>query len=316
MEETILVTGATGFLGRHLVPVLEEEFGKENVKGVCSRDFDLTEREQVEAMFERFRPDVVVHLAAYSGGIAANKKFQADFFHVNNLLMTHTFREAARRKVKKLVFPIAGCGYPSDAPTPIEEDMLWKGFPQGESAGYSMAKKMGAVASLVYRNQYGLDSSVPLPGNMYGEYDNFKKEESHVIPALVRRFHETILEGRDSITIWGTGNPVRDFVYAGDVARTFPFFIREHHSSDPVNISSGRGITIKELAAKIAELTGFQGEIHWDTTKPDGQMVKIFSVERMRSLGLECPTPLEEGLARTIAWFKANYETRGDGIRL
>lgn len=315
-EYRVVVTGATGFLGHHLMPILLKGYGKGHVTGLSSRDYDLTDAVQVHSMFEELKPEILVHLAAYSGGIGANRKYPADFFHRNILFVSLVFEEAAKFGVKKLIFPMGGCSYPAKAVSPIDEGQMWNGYPQQESAGYSMAKKMGIVASASYRQQYGLNSVVIIPGNMYGEYDNFRNDESHVIPAMIRRLFEAKRTGMKSVVMWGTGKPVRDFVYAGDVAATIPFFIEKYDSSEPVNISSGMTISIKELADTMVELLGYQGEIVWDTTKPDGQMVKIFEVSKMKSLGLSCPTSLRDGLKRTIAWFEKHYDKRTDGIRL
>ncbi len=312
----IVVTGATGFLGRHLMPILVKLYGEKQVIGLSSKDYNLMDPIQVRRMFEECKPEVLIHLAAYVGGIGANRDFPADFFYRNILLTTLVFQAAMEYGVKKLIYPIGGCSYPATATSPIDESQMWNGYPQPESAGYAMAKKMGLVASISYRQQYGLNSVVIIPGNMYGEYDNFRINESHVIPAMIRRFFEAKRAGAKQVVMWGTGKPVRDFVYAGDVAAAIPFFIENYNSSDPVNISSGTRTSIKELAETIKELIGYQGEIVWDTSKPDGQMVKIFDVTRMKSLGLSCPTPLREGLKRTIAWFEKNYDIRSDGIRL
>lgn len=312
----ILVTGATGFLGRHAMPVLQGAYGKENVVGVNSQDFDLMQRDQVEALLDKYKPEVVVHLAAYSGGIGANRDFPADFYFRNTILTANMFDVAARRGVRKLLYPMGGCSYPAKAASPIGEDQLWQGYPQPESAGYSTAKMMGTVAATSYRRQYGLNATVIIPGNMYGEFDNFRNSESHVVPAMIRRYHEAQLNGLQTIEMWGSGKPERDFVYAGDVAAVLPYFIDQFDESGPVNISSGTRTSIRTLAETIASLTGFAGEIVWDTTKPDGQMIKIFDPARLNALGLACNTPLETGLRRTIAWFMDNYAAAGDGLRL
>ena len=316
MAKRILLTGATGFLGRHTRPVLERRYGGDNVVCVSSRDCDLMDRAQADRLLDETAPDVVVHYAAYSGGIGANKTYPADFYYRNTLLTAHMFDAAARHDVKKLVYPMGGCSYPAAAASPIDEAQLWTGYPQQESAGYSTAKMMGTVAARSYRSQYGLDATVIVPGNMYGEYDNFDRLNSHVVPAMIRRYYEAMRDGASQVVMWGTGRPQRDFVYAGDVAATIPFFIEDFPEPGPVNISSGTCVSIRELATTIAEHVGFAGEIVWDDSKPDGQMVKIFSVERMHALGIECPTSLRDGLARTIRWFAANYPGQTDGLRL
>jgi GDP-L-fucose synthase len=312
----ILVTGSRGFLGRHVAPVLAASFPDSRITAVGRNDFDLMDPAETRRMLEQYRPDAVVHLAAYVGGIGANRTFPADFYYRNTMLTANMFEAASRFGVSKLVYTMGGCSYPARAPSPIAESEMWNGYPQPESAAYSTAKKMGLVASAGYRAQYGLNSIVLVPGNMYGEYDNFRNSESHVVPALIRRFLEAGRAGAASIPVWGSGRPVRDFVYAADVAALFPFFIREYHSSEPVNLSSGTGVTVRELAETIRNLTGFPGEIAWNTSQPDGQMLKVFDVSAMRGLGLSCPTPLEEGLRKTIQWFRTNYESEGDGLRL
>ena len=316
MSDRILLTGASGFLGRHTRPVLEARYGAANVVAVSSADYDLMDRRQVDALFEKARPDIVVHYAAYSGGIGANSAFPADFYFRNTILTANVFDAAARAKVKKLVYPMGGCSYPAAAKSPIDESQLFQGYPQKESAGYSTAKMMGVVAAQSYRKQYGLNATVIIPGNMYGEYDNFHPRDSHVVPAMIRRYYEARLNNTPFVEMWGTGAPERDFVYAGDVAKTIPFFIESFDESGPVNISSGTATPIKQLAATIAKVAGYEGEIRWDTSKPDGQMVKIFDTAKMSALGLSCPTGLDEGLRRTADWLAKNHATRGDGLRL
>ena len=187
---TIVVTGATGFLGRHLLPILRARYGAEHVVGLCSRDYDLLDPVQVRRLFAERRPRVLIHLAAYSGGIGANRTYPADFFYRNILFTTLAFQGAAEAGVEKMIFTMGGCSYPAKAASPINEAQMWEGYPQPESAGYSVAKKMGLVASASYRTQYGLNSVVLIPGNMYGEFDNFRANESHVVPGLIRRYYE------------------------------------------------------------------------------------------------------------------------------
>lgn len=312
----ILVTGSTGFLGRHLMPLLYKKYGEINVLGVSSEDYDLLEAEKVDEMLRVVKPDVLIHLAAYSGGIGANRTYPADFFYKNSMFVSLMFEAAAKCGVKKLIYPMGGCSYPATATSPIDEQQMWDGYPQQESAGYSVAKKMGIVASNAYRTQYGLNSVVLIPGNMYGEYDNFRDNESHVVPAMVRRYYEAKIRGDSEIVMWGDGCPVRDFVYAGDVAKVIPWFIENYDSSEPVNISSGTETSIRVLAETIRSKMGWEGDINWDTSKPNGQQVKIFSVDRMKSLGLQCDTSLDVGLGNTIAWLERNYKLKGNGIRL
>ena len=314
MYERILVTGSTGFLGHHLMPRLKSAFPKAEIIGVGRRDADLLEPGAPARLLRNTQPDCVVHMAAKSGGIITNIKRPAEFFYENVVMNTHMLHDAQQAGVKKFVTFMGGCSYPSDARSPIDESQMWAGYPQIESAGYSVAKKMLLTQSWAYRVQHGFNSIVLIPGNVYGEWDNFNLEEAHVIPALIRKYMEAQERQDPTITAFGTGKPTRDFVYAGDVMATIPWFIQNYNSSEPVNISAGRRISIRELAETVKKVTGFAGEIVWDTTKPDGQMDKIFDVTRLHSLGLSCDTSLEDGLRRTTDWFRQARE-RGE-VRL
>lgn len=313
-KDHIVVTGSTGFLGGHLMPVLRKKYPGNKISGLSSKDYNLLDSHQVDRMFDDLSPDIIIHLAAYSGGIEANRMKPADFFHINLLLMENVFYTSAKKGVKKLVYPMGGCSYPGNAVSPIDESQMWNGYPVETSAGYSVAKKMGITASGVYRQQYGLNSSVIIPGNMYGEFDNYRNGESHVIPGLIRRFYEAKRDGLEKVYMWGTGTPTRDFVYAGDVAAVIPYFI-ENDENGPVNISSGTTTTIRQLSEMIAEKLAYKGLLDWDTTKPDGQIHKIFDTQKLKSLGLSCNTSLADGLEKTIKWFSENYNTQG-AVRL
>jgi len=307
------VTGATGFLGHHIVPALRAA-GYANVVGVGRRDYDLLQPGRAEALLRDTQPDAVVHLAARVGGILANKKYPAEFFYENIAINTALFHAAWRAGVRKLVTLMGGCSYPAKAVSPIGESQMWDGYPQAESAAYSVAKKMLLVQSAAYRQQYGFNSVVLVPGNVYGEWDNFNLEASHVVPALIRKYVEAAEQNRPAVTAWGSGRPTRDFVYAGDVAAVIPWFLERYDSSEPVNISTGTRITIRELAEAVKAAAGFRGRIEWDASKPDGQADKIFDVTRLHQLGLNCPTSLREGLAKTAAWFVAARPA--GGVRL
>lgn len=309
----ILVTGAHGFLGHHIVPELRKTFAAEFVCPTRA-DYDLLEPGVPARMLADIQPDAVVHLAAKSGGIIDNKKRPADYFYDNLAMNTAVFDASFKAGVKKFLTLMGGCSYPSNATSPIGEDQMWNGLPQIESAGYSTAKKMLLIQSWAYRVQHGFNSVVLIPGNVYGEWDNFNLEQAHVIPAMIRKYVEAQEAGRPTMTAFGTGRPTRDFVYAGDVAATIPWFLEHYDSSEPVNISAGRRISIRELADTVKKATGFAGEIVWDSSKPDGQIDKIFDVRRLNALGLSCDTTLEAGLQRTTAWFREARRT-GD-VRL
>lgn len=298
----ILITGATGFLAHHIIPSLREAFDAEFI-GVSSKDYNLLNQAEAHKMMKETHPDCVVHLAAKSGGIIDNKERPADYFYENLTMNTTTFHAAFEQGVKKFLSLMGGCSYPAHAASPIDEEQMWNGFPQIESAGYSVAKKMLLVQSWAYRVQHGFNSIILVPGNVYGPWDNFNLTQAHVIPALIRKYIEAEERGDKTITAYGSGKPTRDFVYAGDVARTIPWFLKNYNSSEPVNISAGRRITIRELAETVKKVTSFRGEILWDTSKPDGQMDKIFGVKKLNELGLHCDTSLESGLMKTVAWF-------------
>lgn len=301
----VVVTGATGFVGRNLVPLLEETGA--DVLSPTHADYDLTEQRDVRRLFADTKPELVVHLAGLIGGILANRDRPAEFCYENLAMGTLVMHEAWRAGAAKFVTLIGGCSYPSHARSPIVETDLWNGYPQPESAPYSLAKRMSAVQAAAYRRQYGFDAVVLVPGNLYGPHDNFDLSASHVIPALIRRFTTARREGQPEVVAWGSGRPTRDFVYVGDACRIIRRAIEQYSSSEIVNISSGVEVSIRELVEMVAELTGYTGQIVWDASKPDGQLNKGFAVDRMRdALGATCTTSLRDGLLQTIRWFEAN----------
>lgn len=301
----VLLTGSTGFVGRNLLPLLEEAGAVLQTPG--REEYDLLEQTEVRRMFVDLRPEVVFHLAAYVGGILANRDKPADFCYRNLVMGSHVLHEAHASGVKKYITLMGGCSYPATAPSPISEDQLWRGYPQPESAPYSLAKAMSHELAKAYRRQYGFDAIVLVPGNIYGPHDNFDLQGSHVIPALIRKFIEAREAGNVAVTAWGTGNPQRDFIYISDVCTAIVKAAQIYGGPDLINISSGTRVTIRELVEAVAELTSYQGEVVWDSTKPDGQMDKGFDVGRMRKILDFTPTvTLRDGLQKTTDWFLAN----------
>ena len=311
----ILVTGASGFLGSNLKFAFENNQKKYDCIYVTSSDYDLKLLSEASKMVREHKPEVVIHLAALSGGIGANTARPADFFFENSLFVTNVFQACALENVHEVIYTMGGCSYPNSAVSPISEDQMWEGIPQGNSSAYSIAKKMGIIAGEAYKKQYGLKTKVLIPGNLYGKYDNYNLNDSHVIPALIRKFHEAKLSKKDAVYLWGTGTPIRDFVYADDVASIIVDMIDVEALSSPVNISSGVGISIRKLSELVAKIVGYEGLLDWDTSKPDGQKEKVFDVTLLNGMGFHCETSLEKGLSHTYEWFSKNYDLPGK-IRL
>ncbi len=307
-NKKILVTGATGFLGHHVCEVLASR--GLSFESPPHQQYDLTDHAEVRKMFQGLRPHVVFHVAGYVGGILANKQYPADFFYQNLMMNTMVLHEAYKAGVEKLISLIGGCSYPAQAPNPIREESLWEGYPQMESAAYSVAKKMLVVQSEAYRRQFDLNGIVLVPGNIYGPHDNFNLTNAHVIPALIRKVFEAKRTGKKRFEVWGSGKPVRDFIYAQDAAEGIVLAAEAYDGDEIINISSGQPTSIRELVETIVKLTGFEGDLFWDASKPDGQMFKLFDVTRMRTiLNYDPPTSLNEGLKITIDWFAKNYQS-------
>ena len=308
-DKRVMVTGGAGFLGSHVVEKLGI-LGCHEVFVVRFEEFDLTRESEVERLFSDHGADIVIHLAGLVGGIGANKSFPADYFYQNLMMGVLTMHYAWKSGAKKFVAAGAGCGYPEHAPMPLKESSFWDGFPQQESAPYSLAKRMLHVQSIAYWRQHGFQSVVTVPGNIYGPYDNFNLENAHVIPALVRKFVEATEEGAESLTVWGTGKPTRDFVYAGDVAEGIFKSAEIYDQPQLVNLASGRDTSIRDVVQTLIGITGFDGKIHWDTSRPDGQCERRFDLSKAEAdLGFKARTSLEEGLRLTVDWYRKNRKT-------
>jgi len=305
----VVVTGGGGFLGNHVVGQLRQtDCG--SVFVVRQREYDLTREADAERLFVEHPVDVLLHLAGFVGGIGANKTYPADFFYRNLTMNTHTLHHAFLAGVGKVVNAGAGCGYPERAPLPLKEENFWDGFPQEESAPYSLAKRMQHVQSLAYWRQHRFLSVVTIPGNIYGPYDNFDLEQAHVVPALVRKFVEAADGRHERLVVWGSGTPTRDFVYAGDVAEGVLRAAEVYERPEIVNLAAGRETSIAEVVHTLADITAFTGQIVWDSARPDGQSRRLFDVSKAaRDLGWHARTSLRDGLAKTVAWYRANRAT-------
>ena len=298
----VVVTGGSGFLGRHVV----EELGKQGALTFVPRrrDYDLVDREACRRLLSDHRPDLVVHLAALVGGIGANRANPGSFFFANLMMGAQLVEECRLAEVGKVVTVGTICSYPKFTPVPFREDDIWNGYPEETNAPYGLAKKMLLVQGQAYRQQYGMNIVHLLPVNLYGPWDNFDPASSHVIPALIQKFADAIEGMHDQVVVWGTGKASREFLYVEDAARGIRLAAEGYDGTDPVNLGAGFEISIRDLAALIAELTGFRGRIVWDATKPNGQPRRCLDTSRAwERFGFRAKTDFRTGLRRTIDWY-------------
>jgi GDP-L-fucose synthase len=308
-EKRITVTGGAGFLGSFVQEVLHE-YGAREVYVPLIEEYDLVKPEDIQRMYDISRPDIVIHLAALAGGIGANRARPADFFYINLMMGVQLMHEAWRRGIEKFVALGTICAYPKFTPVPFKEDDLWDGYPEETNAPYGLAKKMLLVQAQAYREQHGFNVIYLLPVNLYGPRDNFDLETSHVIPALIRKCLEAQERGDQQVVLWGDGSPTREFLYVEDAARGILMATEHYNGSEPVNLGSGNEIRIKDLAELIARLTGFRGELVWDTSKPSGQPRRALDTSRAEAyFGFKAGMPFEEGLRRTIKWYREKQRT-------
>ena len=304
----VVVTGGAGFLGSYVVEGLQKR-GCKNILVPKIEDYDLVKLDDIVRMYDDMRPDIVIHLAAVVGGIGANREHPGEFFYKNLMMGVQLIEQGRLRNIEKFVAIGTVCAYPKFTPVPFKEEDIWNGYPEETNAPYGLAKKMLLVQSQSYRAEYGFNSIFLLPVNLYGPRDNFDPASSHVIPALIKKCVDAIESGVDHIDCWGTGKASREFIYAADAAEGILLATEHYDGAEAVNIGAGFEITIKELAEKIAELTGFGGEIRWDSSKPDGQPRRCLDTSRAKEyFGFEAKTSFDEGLKAAINWYRASRE--------
>jgi GDP-L-fucose synthase len=303
-DKKVIVTGGAGFLGSYVVEKLKERGGN-NIFIPLVEDYDLTKEKNVIRLYQDYSCNIVIHLAAVVGGIEANRENPGKFFY-DNLIMGAMLMEYARQfKVDKFVAIGTICAYPKLTPIPFQEEHLWNGYPERTNAPYGLAKKMMLVQSQAYRTQYEFNSIFLLPLNLYGPRDNFNPKNSHVVPALIRKFVEAMDKNNDEVIVWGTGKSTRGFLYVEDAAEGILLATERYNKSEPVNLGSDLEISIQDLAELIGRLTGFKGKIIWDKSKPDGQPRRRLNTTRAeREFGFKASMDFAEGLKRTIEWYR------------
>ena len=310
VNKRIVVTGGSGFLGKHLINRLERA-GCHNVIVPIHKEYDLTRIDAIERLFNEQKPDVLIHMAAVVGGIGANRENPGRFFYENAIMGIQLIEAARSFGVEKTVVLGTICAYPKFTPVPFHEKALWDGYPEETNAPYGLAKKMMLVQCQAYREQYGMNGIFLLPVNLYGPHDNFDLESSHVIPALIRKCVEAVKGGRKEIVLWGDGSPTREFLYVEDAAEGIYLATVHYDKSEPVNLGSGMEISIGDLATTIGEMTGFTGQIVWDTSKPNGQPRRCLDVTRAeQEFKFRAATPFDVGLRKTIDWYLNSIKSK------
>jgi GDP-L-fucose synthase len=305
-DRRVVVTGGAGFLGGYIIKGLQKR-GCKNILVPKIEDYDMVKMNNVVRMYEDMEPDIVIHLAAVVGGIGANREHPGEFFYKNLMMGVQLIEQGRIHNIEKFVAIGTVCAYPKFTPVPFKEKDLWNGYPEETNAPYGLAKKMLLVQSQSYRAEYGFNSIFLLPVNLYGPGDNFDPKSSHVIPALIKKCVDAIESGTDHIDCWGTGTPSREFIYVADAAEGILLATEHYNGAEPVNIGSGFEITIKDLVERIAALTGFNGQIRWDSSKPDGQPRRCLDVSKAKEyFGFEAKTSFEKGLEETVKWYSEN----------
>jgi GDP-L-fucose synthase len=307
--KTIVITGGTGFVGHHLNLAMQNVPAKK-IFSLGSSDYNLCSEVQVEKMFHELRPQVVFHLAGLNGGIGANKDRPADFLYQNLMMNTLMIHYGHINKCEKFIATGAGVGYPDSAPIPLAENDMWEGLPQSETIGYGLAKRMLCAEGEVYFQQYGFKVVTCIPGNVYGEFDNFSSAAAPVVPSLIRKFVDAKMKNSSTVEVWGTGQQTRDFVYGGDLAKGLIRAAEVYDKSEVVNISSGRETSIRQICDALKEITGFAGKVVFQSDKPDGQKRRWFNVEKAKKdLNFSADTALHDGLKKSVDWYiKENYK--------